>query len=230
MARGSDFQAASFRLGADALAHIKPSSLGGKEPARRQPVKGRQPAEPVARSASLDGMTPGRQRSAKRSWLGSIDPALRPDRIRRLALGVLILIASSQTSRRDHLGCRPCAVSQTNVQTNTCDRREPANVSSLYLAIARRRSPVRAPPVLRCPPLNCEQTKTQVKRPSRRFRAESLQSFCPTLWYRAWAHFRQIDRSQDPELGRLCSVFAARSQGGDRLRPSVGRRNVRNSG
>jgi hypothetical protein len=51
------------------------------------------PAEPVAPSASLDGLTPGRQRSPKRSWLGSTDdPALRQDRVRRLALGALIPI------------------------------------------------------------------------------------------------------------------------------------------
>ena len=70
-----------------------------------------------------------------RPWLASTEPVLQRDKVRRLALGVLILIASSQNSQRDNLGCRTWAVSQTNVQTNTCDRREPANAGSLYLAV-----------------------------------------------------------------------------------------------
>ena len=51
------------------------------------------PAEPVALSASLDGLTPGRQRSPKRSWLGLTEPVLQHDRVRRLALGALMPIA-----------------------------------------------------------------------------------------------------------------------------------------
>jgi hypothetical protein len=53
----------------------------------------RKPAEPVAQSASLDGLTPGRLSSPKRLWLGPTEPILQHDKVRRLAPGALILIA-----------------------------------------------------------------------------------------------------------------------------------------
>jgi len=52
--------------------------------------QGRKPAEPVARSASLDRLTPGRQSSSKRSWFGLTELVRQHDKVRRLALGALI--------------------------------------------------------------------------------------------------------------------------------------------
>jgi len=134
--------------------------------------QGRKPAEPVARSASLDRLTPGRQPHPSDHGLPSTELVLQRDKVRRLALGALVLIASFQKSQRDHLVCRPCAVSKTNVQTNTCDRREPANAGSLYLAIKRSTSCVSS--LMRRSSTNCDATKTAKSIT----RADSVRTWC----------------------------------------------------
>jgi hypothetical protein len=49
------------------------------------------------------------------------------------------------------------------------------HLAAFYLAIAR--SAVCAPPILRCPSPNCDQTKTQIQHVRSRLRAGSLQLF-----------------------------------------------------
>src|SRR6266567_7432605 len=86
--------------------------------------QGRKPAEPVARSASLDGAPLVRQRPPMRSW-PHILPSMRNKTLRceRMALGTLILNAFSvRAAPGRFIWCRYSAI-QNNVQTNTYDPR-----------------------------------------------------------------------------------------------------------
>jgi hypothetical protein len=120
-----------------ACAHSKPWSLGGQAPGRRSSAggQGRKPAEPGARSASLDRLTPSRHRSPKRSWLslrclaesraqGAPAVAERID-----PQGVFVPRASSAPRRlAAHL-------SKINSQTNTCAANRPQRPRRFYLAV-----------------------------------------------------------------------------------------------
>ena len=112
-----------------------------------EPRQGREPAEPVARSASLDGASLVRQRPPMRSW-----PDIRPEhtpqtaRLRQMALGILIPNGFFvEAALRGFAPCRYSA-NQNNVQADTYDPRRPAATPSLLSC--RQSVAVRVQPIV----------------------------------------------------------------------------------
>ena len=97
-----------------------------------EPSQGRKPAEPVARSASLDWALLVRQRPSHAIMAGHpAEHALQDAAVRTMALGTLILNAFSvRAAPGRFIRCRRSAI-QNNVQTNTYDPRRPGATSSL---------------------------------------------------------------------------------------------------
>jgi hypothetical protein len=124
-----------------------------------------------------------------------------------------------------HLAWCRGRLSKNNVQTSAYGHVRPAAHRGFYLAIAR--SAVCAPPVLRCPSLNCDQTKPG-QAPRQQFPCRLIAVVMPTLWWPHVRHVRQMDRSQDAGAAAVVPVVC-RSDAGKATsrRVSVGRGNVR---
>jgi hypothetical protein len=157
--------------------------------------QGRQPAEPGARSASLDRRRLVRQRLARRNG------AARPNRAASLAH-----CADMLSAKENPYSCkaRPCQKSCDNsLHCHTIDRDAPW---SLYPAI--KRSVVCASPVLALSFAKLRSGKSQAKRPGSRPRADSLHSLCRSLGRSPVRHVHRIDRGKDAGTAAAVPVFA----------------------
>lgn len=147
---------------------------------RVQAGQGRKPAEPVVRSASLDGP------AAVRQLLGpsdhDLDPFDEPDRqceVRAVPRRALICGRLSRRSGAAHLAWCCGRLSKNNVQTNAYDHIRPAAHRGFYLAIAR--SAASSSPFRRAPSPNCDE-RTEDQTPGETDLAGgSLQSMCRGL-------------------------------------------------
>jgi hypothetical protein len=165
----------------------------------------RKPAAPVVHSASLDGPAAVRQRRAKRSWLRAYCSLGRNTR------GAHSLDCSMSCAKRHAVMLSRTLRQVSDLSMLFCRSTAP-HLAAFYLAIAR--SAVCAPPILRGPSPNCDQTKTR----SRISAAHSVQVRCSrhadSLVYERASCVAGSTEAGTRELRRLCPLFAERAQEG----------------
>lgn len=163
------------------------------------PVKAVKPAEPGARSASLDGRRLVRQRVARPNG------AARPNRAASLAHCAVLL-----STKEDLAFCnvRRCQKNCDKVlHYLTIDRGAPW---SLYPAI--RRSVVCASSILRCSSINCDEKKQEEHHKST-LRAHFVHSICRLVGDGARAQGINVSTPEPPRLRRSFAIQAQEGGG-----------------
>jgi hypothetical protein len=186
--------------------------LEAKEPGRRRPVKA---ASRRSRSRAARALM-GVRRSGSGAPSGhGLDPRSIGRAKARGARSAMQSFGSECISDRGSTAAPrvvPSQAVQSNVQTNTCDQNRPAAPRGFYLAIAR--SAVCAPPILRCPSPNCDQTKTR----SRISAALSVQVRCSLFGVRTCVMCCRVDGKWDAGAAAavpvVCRTSAGRAQEG----------------